>query len=404
MYFTKSNREGSFWTKQGFYLAIVIGVMLLLPIVKADLEPENTATHHYKMLSTIEYAGQGQFRSQVETIFQVQKQYLSDEKVKYLISSKDVEVSEGNLKSVENPSIKPISFIVDRNTRQLSGLKGDMAFWGKVTNLSVQASKMVTGNSVGQTWKQPVDLSSLGGSAPKELNFTMTAIKVNVAAFGDMIAVRALSEPFAFNVSGKKESENLAQGRINAVYLFDSEIEDVYLSITVFESTTNMNSSKETLRHEIATYKTNADGVSIDLSGLSGQFEQFVAKLGLASQSLKITKQTSLPEWARSDGLHVAQIANVCAATVCEGALNPVAAVCIPATQTVGLQCSEALLGAAATGAAEAAAGQSIFQHIASNWGWNLPTAAVVGGTTVGTVAAAGGFSSGGSSSTVASP
>jgi hypothetical protein len=153
--------------------------------------------------------------------------------------------------------------------------------------------------------------------------------------FGEMIAVRALSEPFvirATNANGAKED---VRAKTNAVYLFDSKMEDIYMSISVFEAETK---SKEKLRHEVATYKTDATGKSVDLSGLGSEFEKLVRKVGLTTKTIKVTKESPLPQWAQYDGLGAAQVANICAATACEGAPNPVATIYIPAARTVALQ------------------------------------------------------------------
>jgi len=149
----------------------------------------------------------------------------------------------------------------------------------------------------------------------------------------EMIAVRALSEPF-FVKTGKGS----IRSQINAIYLFDPRIEDVYLSISVFEGATDVNGYKEVLRHEVATYKTDSTGKSVDLNGLGRDFEKFVRKVGLSRKAVEIEKESPLPQWAQSEGLTAAQVANICAAMACEGAPNPVRTVCIPAAQTIGAQ------------------------------------------------------------------
>jgi len=120
-------------------------------------------------------------------------------------------------------------------------------------------------------------------------------------AFNDMIAVRALSEPFIVKAA-KEEGTGVGglRSRINAVYLFDPEIDDVYLSISAFEATTNINGFKETLRHEVATYKTDAAGASVAMTALGKKFEKLARKMGLTKKSLKVVKESPLPQWARS--------------------------------------------------------------------------------------------------------
>jgi len=259
-----------------------------------------------------------------------------------------------------------------------------------VTNQCGKSLTKLTGDSIGKTWKQSLDLSSFGGPLPGKVKFTLTAMQPEKVPLGKMIAARALSEPFAIKIR-QKGVTGTVKARINTVYLFDSEIHDVYLSISVFEAVTNINSFTEVLRHEVVTYKADASGAPIDLRGLGKDFEKFVGTLGLSAKGLKVVKKSDLPEWVQSEALCAAQAANICAAMACEGAQNPVAMICIPAAHMVALQGS-------GKSASNKAASPNIFQQIADNWGWNLPTAAVVGGATVGTIAIAGGFSSGGSS------
>ena len=60
--------------------------------------------------------------------------------------------------------------------------------------------------------------------------------------------------------------------------------------------------------------------------------------MGLSRKSIKIEKKSPLPQWAQSEGLAAAQVANICAAMACEGALNPVVTVCIPSARIVAMQ------------------------------------------------------------------
>ena len=377
--------------------------LVLLMFAKAGVAAGDESVEHYKMISTVEYTGKSQFQNQVEALFTVNKLPLPDDKVQYSISTSDFDLIEEGLNSGE------LSFIVDRKTQQLSSAGGrDLFLLEMVNNRCVRSLKEVTKKNIGKTWKQSFNLSFLDNLFPGELKFTLTAIQLKTEKFGEMTAVRALSEPFVVKAAKEDGSGGSVKARINTVYLFDPEIEDIYLSISVFEATTKISGFKEKLRHEVATYKTNAEGVPVDLSGLDKRFEKLVRKVGLTRKSLKVSKGSPLPQWSKSEGLRAAQVANICAATACEGGLNPVATVCIPAARTVEFQSSgelftpSAQLGAAVGG--EEGGSQSIFEQIVSNWGWNLPTAAVVGGVAVGTVAIAGGSSSGSSRSNVVSP
>ncbi|MCK4752103.1 MAG: hypothetical protein KAS75_01560 [Planctomycetes bacterium] len=357
------------------WCVLVLSVVLLLSgqILAAE------TTQYYKMISAVEYAGNGQFRNQTEMLFSIDKQSLSEDKVQYVLSANNFD--------------KQLSFVIDNKTQHMSATGEDLAFLGKVTNQCAKSLRKVTSDNIGKTWKQSFNLSSLGDSLPSELNFTMTATHVQKDSLGDMIAVRALSEPFFV-----KTGRTLVNSRINVVYLFDSKIEDIYLSISVFEATVNVNGSKEILRHELVTYKTDEAGQPVDLSDIGADFVKFVGKVGLTGNSLKVQKQAPLPQWARSEALQAAQVANVYAATACEGALNPVATVFVPAAQVMELQAKNELIVADAQLAQGDAATQNVFQKIEANWGWNIETIGVVAGATVGTIAVAGGFSSSSSS------
>ena len=300
-----SNETKGCLSRRDFCLMIVLSVMLLLPSGATGLAGEMEDVQHYKMISSVEYTGGGQFRNQVETLFTVKKEPLSDDKVLYSLSGSNL-----NSKPTQESSPIEFSFILDRDTRHLSSVDKDMALWAKISNESIKSLKKVTKDNIGKTWKQSIDLSSYGNSLPGELRFTLTAMELNTNVFGEMVAVRALSEPF-FAKSGKDSLKS----KINAVYLFDPKIEEIYLSISVFEATKDAN-GKKTLRHEVATYRTDAAGASVDLSGLGPKFGNFVRKVGLSNKSVKIEKKSPLPQWAQSEGLATAQVANICAAKI----------------------------------------------------------------------------------------
>jgi hypothetical protein len=361
---------------------MLMGVLLTGSVGLAE-DPQGV--HRYKMVSSVEYTGQTQFRNHVETLFTVGKHPLPDNKVQYSLSldNRDPNVAVDS-------SSTTLSFILDRNTRHLSGYGEDTALWAKVNNESIKSLSKVTKDNVGKTWKQSIDLSSLGGSLPPMLKFTLAAIEVRTDAFGQMVAVRALSEPFFVKVG-----KGPARCRMNAVYLFDPNIEDVYLSISVFEASTDINGFGETLRHEVATYKTDAIGTSVDLTGLGTDFEKFAREVGLRTKPAKVADQTPLPLWAQSEGLAAAQVANICVALACEGAPNPVVTVCMPAARLVAMQSLGQISTVGAlgtTGTVAAALGQSV-PGIAT---MKIAMAPAFAGLGLGTTAAVGGAAAAG--------
>jgi len=401
MSFTGRSRTKCFGRRQDLCLMVVLSVMLTLAFGRAGLAVEGETVQHYKILSVVEYEGKGQFRSPVEALFIVRKQSLSDDKLQYFISTRDFDLVRDSESSGQQPSYEQLSFIVDRNTRHLSGAGRDIELLEMVNNQCVRSLRKVTRQNIGKTWKQSFNLPFLNHLLPGNLKFTLTAIELNTKVYGQMVAVRALSEPFIVRAVKEKGGTGPVKAKISAVYLFNPEVEDVYLSVSVFEAQTDINGYKETLRHEVATYKTNPAGLSADLTGLGKEFEKLVQKLGLARKSLKVVKESPLPRWARSEGITTAQVANICAAAACEGASNPVVTVSIPAARTIALQSTGTLPRAGALLTVSGALAKNIpavaSMKIAAApafMGVGLGTAGAVAGGTVGTVAIAGGFDS----------
>jgi hypothetical protein len=384
---------------------LVLG--LLLSFGRACWATEDGSVQHYKMLSSVEYSGQGQFKNQVETLLTVRKQLLSDDKVRYFISSNDFDLLRDNLDAEKQSSSGELSFIVDEKTGRISGGGKDLGFLEKINNHCISSLKKVTKDNIGKTWKQSFDMPFLNHMFSGELKFTLTAIKLKTEAFGEVIAVRALSEPFVFKASGEEGNVGNVKSKIGAVYLFDQDIEDVYLSISVFEATANINGSKEQLRHEVGTYMTDSTGASVNLSGLGKEFEKLVQKVGLTKKGLKVEKETPLPQWAQYEGLAAGQVAHICAATACEGAPNPVVTVCIPTARTVAMQSSGTLtsIGVLGTGTVSSALAANVTgigaMKIAVGpliMGVSPMTAGLIGGGSAAVAAGAGGGGGGGGS------
>ena len=273
-----------------YFIMLLLCTILCSPLCMAGYwgDNPNVSVEHQKMLSTIRYTGDGQFKHQVETLLTIEKEPLSGERTRYSISSKDFSFfqPEGSREPVTNY----ITFIVDEKTGRLSNSEGSLTMLEKANNLCVSSIEEVTKENVGKTWKQSFDLSSFDYSLPKNLTFTMTAINVNTEKYGKMTAVRALSEPFVVSVLNSEGKVKEVKSRIRAAYLFDSEIDEIYLSMSVFDGAADIDSKNEKLKYEVATYKTDAEGIAVDLNGLGKDFESFVRKVGLTSQDLEIKK------------------------------------------------------------------------------------------------------------------
>ena len=353
---------------------VCIVVALLLAMGSAGWAADCASVQQYKMQSVLEYSGKTQFRNKAETVFTAKKQLLSDGKARYVVSADDAVSSQ-----------KELSFVIDQKTQHLSGVDKDLVLMEKVTNQCLRSLTEVTNNNVGKTWKQAFDLSSVGNSLPGELRFTLTAIPLETKSYGELIAVRALSEPFFVKTAG-----GAVGCRINCAYVFDSDFEDIFLSASVFSGETTVNGYGERLKHTVMTWKVDAAGqqpASFNELGKDKDSEKLVSKLGLTS-NLKVVKDAPLPQWARAEGVRAAQVANLCAAVSCEGALNPVATICLPVASTVGLQSlsesvtASTLAVAGAQGQGSAGGGDGLFGDAFSFVGWNWPTA--VWGTGLG--------------------
>jgi hypothetical protein len=373
-------------------IGLTVVLLMLFGIGGVSLGAGAEGVQHYKMISTVEYSGKGQFRNQVGTVFTVTKQHLSDDSVRYFLSTKDFDLAGGEAGSGQEPVFKGLSFVVDKKTKYLSDVGEGMEFLAKVNNECVSYLTQTARGNIGKTWKQSFNLSSLDKSLSSELKLTLTAIQLKPEKSGEksggMIAVRALSEPFVIKATKENGSKGDVQSRVNAVYVFDPGIEDVYMSISVFDAATNTNGFKEKLRHEVATYQTDAAGTSISLGNLGKDFEKLVQKVGLSKESLKVVKASRLSRWAQSEGLLAAQVTNICAALACEGAVNPVATVFVPAARTVAMQGSGVVKSVGAMGTV----GSLLTKGVPAVGGMKIAVApAFLGVGPVGAAAAAGG-------------
>lgn len=326
-----------------FLLIILSCSIVLTPLCLASYRGENPQIEkeYQKMLSSIEYQGDGQFKHQVESFLTVEKEQLSNDRKRYSIYSKDLAATESNQEQ------EHISFIVDGKTGLITSESGgNLTMLERVNNNCINSLLQNAKDNIGKTWKQSFDLSVYEFSFPRNLTFTMTAISVKTDQYGRMIVVRALSEPFNVSVINDEGKIRDVKSRIRSAYLFDNEIKDIYLSMSVFDAAADINSKNEKLRYEVATYKTDSEGTAVNLKGLGKDFESFIRKVGLTSQEFKVEKEINLPQWAQSEGLRAFQVSNICAAVTCEGALNPVTILTMPIAQIVSLQSTNSIASA----------------------------------------------------------
>lgn len=337
-----------FSNKHLFCLIISLSISLWsLPFNQVLIAGENESVSHFKMFSTVEYAGQGssgwsqQFRSQVETLFTVNKVSLSNDTFSgYHISTNDFDLNSNSGRQSSNS----LSFVLNNRTKQLSGLSEDLSHLEILNRHIVGSLIKPTDIGLGKKWTQSFSMSFPGNYfLPDTLKFNMSAIQIQTKSIGKMIAVKAVSEPFAVQVSKGGAGIGFVHCQTSTVYLFDpyvfnSASDEIYLSISVFDATTSMRGIMEKLRHEVSTYKASSDGIPVDLSGLGVEFESFVRELDLTGKSLDVVRESPLPRWAQFEILDAAQISNMCATIACEGALNPVVTRMIPSARVIGLQ------------------------------------------------------------------
>ncbi len=378
-------------------LALAVIFLILNLTANVSAEPAE-GTSYFKMVSTIEYSGKGQYRNQAETLYAVERKELNDDMVSYTIIPQGLEGTAGE---TQRGLSGTLSFLVDKRTHAVLTDNKALSLLENVNNQCVQSITKLDREDIGKTWQQSFNIISGNYPFSEELTFDMKAIELTTENQGGIIAVRALSKPFSLDVRNYKGEPGTIKCKIGSVYLFDSEVENIFLSVSVFEATTKMNGYKELLRHEIATNKVGADGSNVDLTGLSKDFEKLVRKVGLRTKPLKVSKEVTLPNWASSDIVKSAQAANICAATACEGSVNPVVTVCAASSQMIGLQS----VGMITTGATALTVSKALVTTVPGIGGMKIAmapafmgvgmgTAGGIAGGTVGAVAAAGGSSS----------
>ena len=95
-------------------MAFAIVVCLWGGLSLAQEDAGNASTQHFKMLSTVEFDGQGQYRNQVESLFTVQRQSLGENKVRFSVSSVDFDLTGGQDAADQAGQSEGLTFVVDR--------------------------------------------------------------------------------------------------------------------------------------------------------------------------------------------------------------------------------------------------------------------------------------------------
>ncbi|MBN1804573.1 MAG: hypothetical protein JW837_04935 [Sedimentisphaerales bacterium] len=291
------------------------------------------SVEHYRAVSSVEFKGQELFNNRADQRFDVERVIQSDGKQNYTVTFPEIGES--------------YTFTLDKPTMTITNSSQELQFQQQVGNLCALTLKGGVKNNIGKTWKQSFDLSPLGRSLPEGLSFTLTSEPFESATIGNVVAVRALSAPFDTTILDEA-GENVVpiKCRMNAVYVFDDQIDTLHMCSSVFTLERKEELLKKSiLCHQTAIYRTDAEGEPVDIglepkSKQGKKFSEFIKKIGLREKMLKIKDEqmTLMPKWARTDGVRISNAANICAAFACEGGINPVAPLCLSANRMVVLQ------------------------------------------------------------------
>ena len=383
--------------KTGVLLSVAILSLAVVVIfaAKPGLAERPPQQQFYKMVSTVEYTGQGRYRSEAEAIVSVQRKDISDDKRSYTISSGQLDMRCEQQRQGKQSKEQGFSFVYDRSTKKVSDCPKSLVPIQVKCNSCIPSLKTITKENIGKTWKQEYEKICFGGQCYSDMKFTVTAQTFQTDALGEVIAVRALSEPVTLTINPLEEKKQNIKLRANTFYLFDSDMERVYLSASTFEQTTSINGYKEKVRYETAAYQTDARGNSVDLTGLDKKFAKFVRKVGLSRKPLEIEEdeEVPLPAWVHSSdiGITSVQTCNMAGGLACEGASNPVALIFMPINQALQAQS----LGAFGVAGGSGTVGVAVVGEVAGLGGMNVVAPATIFGVSHGAAATMAGIGMG---------
>ncbi len=336
-----------------FWLRFLLAFVVSLPVsqlasASVYREPLNQSVDHFKLISTVEYtASRGdehrQYRHQSEPWFTVERIAIDSERTRYRLWTDDL----GFMGMYADPEYSYLSeinyFLTDK--RYMSEIDEDLLYLQKVNNASLASLKGRAVSDVGKSWTHRLDLSMFEHySLPKELKFTIKSIAVPTKYLGDLIAVRVISDEFLVKAGTQGDGFGYVRCKTASVYLFDPNVsygsgQEIYASATVFVAVTKMDDMTQQYRYEFGTYKTDANGVAVDLEGLDFNFEDFVRDIKLSPYPIKVEQRAGLPYWAQSEIVNAAQIASAASAILCEQSMvNPVASRYLAAARVYSFQ------------------------------------------------------------------
>ncbi|MGA2915235.1 MAG: hypothetical protein ABSE89_04340 [Sedimentisphaerales bacterium] len=335
-----------------FWLRFLLAVAVSLPSGQIALAQQQKLrqqrTDYFKLISTIEYTAKRdneskEYRHQAEPWFMVTTIPQKGGQASYHLMTTDFRFEDSNFPQKYKDAGEINYNLADK--RIMNGADADLTHVQLMNNECIKTIGDRVPNEVGKTWTCRFNLGIFNHySLPNELKFTVTSIKVPTAKLGDLVAVRAISDPFLVKAAAQTEGYGFVKCRMAAVYLFDpyseeTGQEDIYVSAMVFLASTKMDGMTQQYRYEFGTYKTDASAVSVDMNGLDKKLEGFVRDIQLTPRPIEVNNPCCPPQWVQSEIGSVAQIASTCAAVACEQTIvNPVSNIYMAAARTYQLQ------------------------------------------------------------------
>jgi len=335
-----------FWLR--FLLAVVIGLPSGQMVYAQRQRLSEQRTDYFKLISTVEYTAQRgneskQYRHQAEPWFAVTTIPRTNEQRHYHLITDDLRFQSQYLEQ-KHEDAGEINYDLTEK-RLMTDVDSDLLALQKMNNECIKTIGGKAPKEVGKTWTCRFNLGIFNHySLPNELKFTVTSVKIPTDKLGDLVAVRAISDPFLVKAAAQIEGYGFVKCKIACVYLFDPYVyetgeEDVYASAMVFLAATKMDGTTQQYRYEFGTYKTDADAKAIDMNGLGLELEDFVREIQLTLQSIEVKNSCCPPQWIRSEIANAAQLASACAAVACEqNIVNPVASIYLTAARVYQLQ------------------------------------------------------------------
>jgi hypothetical protein len=249
-----------------FWLRFLLAVIVTLPagqIVHAQqIQNSGQRTDYFHLISTVEYTAKEdkekkQYRHQAEACFAVTSWQTSAAQKHYRISTDQLKLKNGYVYK-EYKDISQINYDLTEQ-RYMTAVDDDLQHLKIMNNECVDTLKDKDIKGTGKTWTCRFDLRKFEHySLPAELKFTVSSIKVPTKKLGDLVAVRAISDPFMVKAVGQVEDYGYVKCQVASVYLFNPYVldrngEDLYVSATAFVATTKMDDVSQEYRYEFGT-------------------------------------------------------------------------------------------------------------------------------------------------------